>query len=229
MFISLSIRLARVFRFIIFLRRRLMYTRHRRGWTLTRVCSYIPLSHQHFLLHLSSFSPNCNLPHSAIAVARIHSPPPSLTQERHYSSNLVIMISPPVFYPFRFPLDLAFVIRRLESKQVPVFLFRYAPSLLISQSCISTWDCFLLSLLLSVKAAHRRRVSRICSLVGCIWTYGAGNLSNVRTLNSLGLITFLDAMDVYIRFFISKITPPFRMSDIQSLHEILTFEWNRGR
>jgi len=75
-FISLSIRLARVFRFIIFLRRRLMYTRHRRGWTLTRVCSYIPLSHQHFLLHLSSFSPNCNLPHSAIAVARIHSPPP---------------------------------------------------------------------------------------------------------------------------------------------------------
>ena len=66
-----------------------------------------PLPHQRFPLHLAP-SPICNLPHTAIAVAHIHSPLLSLrflTQERHYSPNLIIMISPPVFYPLPFPLD----------------------------------------------------------------------------------------------------------------------------
>ena len=190
---------------------------------LDSVVFIYPLRHQ-LPPCISPLSPICNLPHSAIAVAHIHSPLPSLrllTQERHYNPNLIIMISPPVFYPPPLPLDLAFVIWRLESNRYRFTFLRYALSLLISQSCISIRDCFLLSFLLSVKAAHKRRVFWICSLVGCIWTCRVVKLANVRMLNSPGLITSFDAMGVHIRFSFSRQhrrVSPSRTPNAQSNH-----------
>lgn len=152
--------------------------------------------HQHFPLHLASF-PHLQSP-SLRNRCRTHSlssplltspnPRAPLQSESRYNDL------PSCLLPSPFPLDLAFVIWRLESNRHRFTFLRYAPSLLISQPCTSIRDCFLLSFLLSVKAAHKRRVFWICSLVGCIWTCMVGKLSNVRMLNSPGLITSLDAI-----------------------------------
>ena len=154
-----------------------MYTHHCRGWTLTPLCSYIP-SPINASPCISPLSPICNLPHPAIAVAHIHSPLLSLrflTQERHYSPNLIIMISPPVFYPLPFPLDPYVCDMAIREQIGTAFLFFVTLLPLFRNRCISIRDCFLLSFLLSVKAAHKHRVFWICSLVGCIWTCRVGN------------------------------------------------------
>ena len=137
-------------------------------------------------------------PQSLSHTFTLASPLRSLTQERHYSLNSIIMISPPCLLPSPLPSGSCVCDMAIREQTGTGFFVRYAPSLLISQSCISTWDCLLLSFLLSAKAVHKRRAFWMFPRRVYLDTWGRQIVKRSNT--QLGLTTFLDAMDVYIRF-----------------------------
>ena len=93
-----QVRVSDALQFINFLRRCLMYTHPYRGWTFTQLCSYIPSPPS------SIDAPSCISSLSSTAISslrnrcRAHSlsfsPLCLLTQERHYSLNLVMIFCP---------------------------------------------------------------------------------------------------------------------------------------
>lgn len=147
MFVSLSSTQVRyAFRFVISLRRGLMYTHHCRGRTFTPLCSYISLSYWRFRLHLVPFhhpqSPSIFTPQSlshTFTLPSVPNPRTPLQSGSHYNDILSCPLTSPVSSR-SCGCDIA-----TREQMGTCFLFlRYAPSRLLLQSCVSIWDCFFL-------------------------------------------------------------------------------------